>query len=159
MISRVTSGGQSGADLAGWKAAKSAGIACSGWMPRGFRTEDGPRPEYAELYGAKEHESAMYPPRTRANVADSDGTIWFGSIASTGFRVTHDAAIARLDGYPFLIVYLGVTTPREVAAWVREHKISVLNVAGNRGSSDRELEGRAERFLGRVFNLLREDRP
>src|SRR3954453_21838055 len=52
MLERVISGGQTGADLAGWRAARAAGIATGGWMPRGFWTEAGERPEFAELYGA-----------------------------------------------------------------------------------------------------------
>ena len=52
MIERVLSGGQSGADQASWRAAKTHGIPTGGAMPKGFRTEDGPRPEFAERYGA-----------------------------------------------------------------------------------------------------------
>ena len=49
MIDRVISGGQTGADQAGWRAAKASGIPTGGWMPKGFLTEDGPRPEFAGL--------------------------------------------------------------------------------------------------------------
>ena len=40
-------------------------------MPRGFRALDGPRPEFAELYGVREHTSDRYPPRTALNVKES----------------------------------------------------------------------------------------
>jgi hypothetical protein len=38
MIERVISGGQTGADQAGWRAARAAGIPTGGFMPKGFLT-------------------------------------------------------------------------------------------------------------------------
>src|SRR3954453_11218012 len=78
MLGRVTTGGQTGADQAGWRAAKRFGMATGGWMPLGFRTEGPPdaegepgadeeHPEFGELYGARAHESLEYRVRTREN--------------------------------------------------------------------------------------------
>lgn len=78
MLEKIVTGGQSGADLAGWYAAKAHGIPTGGAMPRGFLTEDGPRPDYAELFGAVELPTDSYRARTVRDVADSDGTLWFG---------------------------------------------------------------------------------
>ena len=47
MLERVISGGQTGADQAGWRAARAFGIPTGGAMPKGFLTEDGPCPEFA----------------------------------------------------------------------------------------------------------------
>jgi len=80
MLDRVISGGQTGVDQAAWRAAKALGIPTGGSMTRAFQTEDGPRPEFAEMFGAVELGSVNYPARTRANVRDSDGTIWFGDV-------------------------------------------------------------------------------
>src|SRR5689334_22146709 len=107
MLERVISGGQAGVDQACWRAARSCGIPTGGWMPRSFLTEDGPRPEFAELYGAVEHPSSNYPMRTRANARDSDATIWFGDSVSPGGRTTLDAC-ERL-GRPVLEVLDGLT--------------------------------------------------
>ena len=41
MVTMVISGGQTGADQAGWRAAEACGIPTGGWMPRGFLTEEG----------------------------------------------------------------------------------------------------------------------
>ena len=49
--------------------AQAYGIPRGGAMPLGFVTEDGPRPDYAELYGAVELPTPSYPERTRGNVA------------------------------------------------------------------------------------------
>ena len=102
MLSLVRSGGQSGVDQAAWRAARAAGIPTAGWMPLGFLTEDGPRPEFAGLYGASEMPTAEYPPRTRANVRDSDGTLWIGPVDSPGARDTLRAC--RDLGRPALVI-------------------------------------------------------
>ena len=77
MLERVITGGQTGADQAAWRAARAAGLATGGWMPGGFRTEDGFHPEFGALYGASEHPSDSWDDRTVANVDDSDGTLVF----------------------------------------------------------------------------------
>jgi hypothetical protein len=51
MLDRIITGGQTDADQAAWRAAKAFGIPTGGWMPLGFLTEAGARPEFAELYG------------------------------------------------------------------------------------------------------------
>ncbi len=152
MLEKIITGGQSGADLAGWYAAKAHGLPTGGAMPRGFLTEDGPRPDYATLYGAVELESDDYKSRTRRNVADSDGTLWLGDYHSPGGRATLDAC--RLMGKPFLIVQDGVTTPGEVRDWVVERGIRTLNVAGVQECSSPGIGDRVERFLGRVLRQL-----
>src|SRR5262249_19387201 len=91
MLEKVISGGQTGADQGALRSAKKAGIATGGWMPKGFLTEDGPRPEFAEWFGMQEHWSPRYPPRTEMNVADSDVTLWFGVGDSAGYWCTAHA--------------------------------------------------------------------
>ena len=63
MLEKIVTGGQTGADQAGWRAAGACGIPTGGWMPKGFLTEDGPRPEFATLYDAREIPTTAYPPR------------------------------------------------------------------------------------------------
>jgi hypothetical protein len=36
MLERIISGGQSGVDQAGWRAARALGLAAGGWMPLGL---------------------------------------------------------------------------------------------------------------------------
>jgi Circularly permutated YpsA SLOG family len=153
MLDRVISGGQAGADQAGWRAAKACGIPTGGWMPKGFLTEDGPCPEFAELYGATELPTAYYPARIRRNVLESDGTLWFGSFDSGIFTTTHDATLLRSDAYPFLIVHR-VTKPLDVAWWIRSNKVRVLNVAGNRELINPGIGERVEVFMLAVFRKL-----
>jgi hypothetical protein len=48
MIVQVISGGQTGADQGGLRAARACGIPTSGWAPKGWMTEAGPAPWLAD---------------------------------------------------------------------------------------------------------------
>jgi hypothetical protein len=50
MITLVISGGKTGADQAGWRAAEACGIETGGWMPLHFQTENGPDGSLGRLY-------------------------------------------------------------------------------------------------------------
>lgn len=152
MIERVVSGGQTGADQAGWRAAKACGIPTGGYMPKGFLTEDGPRPEFAELYGAVEMPTPDYPARTRRNAFESSATIWFGSTDSAGFRTTERACLEW--GRSMFRVIGGMTVPSDVVRWLEINGFKVLNVAGNRESGNPGIGEKAERFLLAVFRKL-----
>ena len=158
MLDRVISGGQTGADQAALRAARTAGLATGGWAPLGWLVEraDGRGDEAAGWlagFDLIECPEPGYPVRTRANVRDSDGTLWLGDWHSAGGRTTLDAC--RLQGKPFLIVYAGRTRPSEVVEWIRSKGVRVLNVAGNRESKAPGIGARTERFLARVFRSLR----
>lgn len=137
MIEKVISGGQIGADVAGLDAAECSGIPTGGHMPKGFRTIDGPAPQIAERYGLEEAATSDYPSRTRLNVLNSDGTIRLAlNWSSPGERRT--LAEIKCAGKPHFDVDLdgliGVKLEEKVSdakAWVSEHDIRVLNVAGN----------------------------
>ena len=76
-VHTIISGGQVGADQAGWEAAIDLGLETGGQMPRGFRTHFGNDPDVGALYGATESASRDWPPRTRENIRNSDATIIF----------------------------------------------------------------------------------
>jgi Circularly permutated YpsA SLOG family len=154
VLDRVVSGGQTGADQAGWRAAWSAGIATGGWMPEGFLTEAGPRSDFAEMFGAMEIPGGGYPERTRANARDSDATIWFGDSDSPGGRTTLRACTGFKK--PVYLVVEDLTQPSEVASWIEAEEVRVLNVAGNRESTEPGIGERVERFLVAVFGRLAE---
>ena len=135
MVERVISGGQTGADQAGLAVAKRLGIPTGGYMPKGWLTEDGPRPDLAVTYGLEEAETAAYPERTERNVLASDGTVLFGDARSRGSMLT--ASLCQRHGKPYCTVPL-VDEPESAAArlrvWLTEYRIKTLNVAGNRAS-------------------------
>jgi hypothetical protein len=68
---KIISGGQTGADIGALLWAREHGFSTGGWMPHGFRTDDGPCPYYADLYNMRTTKSYDYPPRTRLNVLET----------------------------------------------------------------------------------------
>ena len=74
MITKIISGGQTGADRGGLDAAIHCDWPHGGWCPKGRKAEDGVIPVE---YHLTEMSSAEYLPRTQANVIDSDATIIF----------------------------------------------------------------------------------
>jgi hypothetical protein len=154
VLQKIISAGQSGADQAAWRAAKAFGIPTGGWMPLGFKTEDGPRPEFTELYGAHEMPTTEYPPRTVQNVIDSDATLWFGSTDTPGAKTTMKACLKH--GREILCIYPGADIkPSQVVQGLQSKPgIRVLNVAGNRASKARDIGYDVERFMRTVLRRL-----
>lgn len=126
-IERIISGGQTGIDQLGLDVAQSLGIPTGGVAPKGFLTENGPD-ERLRDFGLVEHTSTKYPPRTRANVRQSDGTVIFGTVTG-GTKLTLDTCI--WEGKPYLVN----PTAEQLRAWLINNQIRVLNVAGSRGSN------------------------
>jgi hypothetical protein len=159
-LERVVSGGQTGADRAALAAAKTAGIPTGGWMPKGFRAQDGPKPEFAELYGLREHASDRYPPRTALNVKEADATLRFATDWDSPGEVL-TLSLCERYGRPHLDVAPGgAVTPADVATWLRENGIRFLNVAGNTERTSPGIEAFVADFLAEVFRLLEvEARP
>jgi Circularly permutated YpsA SLOG family len=155
MLEVIISGGQTGADQAAWRAAIASGLKTSGWMPRGFLTEDGLRPEFAELYGAHEMQTLNYRLRTERNVRESDATLWFGSTDTPGATATLDAI--NLMGKPSKIILPESSIrPPLIADWLaRNNSIRRLNCAGNRESKEPGIGSKVETFLVAVFHELR----
>ena len=73
-ITKIISGGQTGADRAGLDVALAHDFPHGGWCPKGRKAEDGPIDAQYEL---TETPSANYLQRTEWNVRDTDGTIVF----------------------------------------------------------------------------------
>lgn len=139
MITHLISGGQTGADQGALHAAASRGIRTGGWVPKGWKTDEGPAPWLAD-FGCQEHGSAQYAPRTIANVRWADATIWFGDPSSPGGCLTLDTVRDehqpyRIFPFPATVLYPDVATM--IRDFLAEYpEIERLNVAGNRESSN-----------------------
>jgi hypothetical protein len=155
MLVQVISGGQSGADQGGLIAAHACGLATGGWMPKGFLTLEGPRPDLAKRFGLQEHTSAKYPPRTRRNVQLSDATIRFARHFHTpGEQVT----LKFLLQYSKPYLDVDVDSPlavAEVAEWLQSKRVRILNVAGNTERNVPGIEVFVVKYLGGVIQSLR----
>jgi len=130
---KIISGGQTGADTAALEWAKARGWPTGGWMPQGFRREDGKHPEFEILYGMKQTSEWRYQLRTLKNVDEADKTLIFGNHLSPGCRLT----IKYCERWPrpYLIVPFPRTGSEAAMYWdlsVFMRDVSVLNVAGNR---------------------------
>lgn len=133
MITKLISGGQTGADRTALEVAKALGIPTGGWAPEGWRTDAGPDPELGTRFGLKEHVSCNYRDRTYANVSESDATIWFGHPLSPGGQCTRLAC--ELYGKPF------IENPRSdyLREMIQQQGWQVLNIAGNRRRSNPQV--------------------
>lgn len=147
----VISGGQSGVDRAALDAALQLGLEIGGWCPKGRRAEDGP---IDGKYPLQETPSRSYPLRTERNVLTAEGTL----ILSEG-RLTGGTALtvklARRHQKPFWVLDL-LATPdvKRVQAWLRDHAITVLNVAGPRESERPGIYHRSLLFLMELFKNI-----
>jgi Circularly permutated YpsA SLOG family len=147
-LAKIISGGQSGADLGGLWGGKALGIATGGAMPKGFRTEAGPRHNYAALFGMRATSSSSYRSRTRQNVIESDGTVIFvGRSLAGGSLLTK--RLCEDFGKPCFVLAFPATDDEHklFADWLASHKIHVLNVAGNRESQSPGIEEFVFQFL------------
>ena len=133
------------------------GVPTGGRVPRGFVTEGGPRPEFAELYGSSDVPPDEPPAWYEQNVRDSDATLWFGKTTTSGAQETVRAS--RRFGKLCMPVYPAASfEPSHVVAWITENGIRTLNVTGNHESESPGIGVRVEQFLGQVLQQLGHER-
>jgi len=139
MITKIISGGQTGADRAALGFAIDNNIPHGGWIPKGRITEGGQLPE---KYHLQEMETTSYDKRTEQNVIDSDGTVIIshgnftgGSALTQTYTIKHHKPCLHLD--------MNNATITEAADslnnWIRKNNIKTLNVAGSRASKDNKI--------------------
>lgn len=149
-ITKIISGGQTGADRAALDFALEAGIPYGGWVPKGRRSETGTISviSYPLLV---ETPSADYTQRTRRNVEESDGTvIYFMRNFGRGSNFTWKCAAKA--NKPRSFADLEKVDVNEAAEQLKEFimrsNIRVLNIAGSRAS-------KAPLIYDKVLEVLR----
>lgn len=156
-ISKIISGGQTGADRGGLDAALEAGIPIGGFVPKGRIAEDGTVPE---LYtGMVETLSVSYPARTEANVLTADVTIVFthGRLSGGSLKTVN---LCSKHGKPTMHVDLSAANnpPSRVAAWLffdnefaeRGGEV-IVNIAGQRELKAHGIQGEVKAFMLDLF--------
>jgi len=94
-----------------------------------------------------------YPPRTRKNIATSDGTLIFAPSARLEGGTALTAEIAGAMGKPLLIVWLDEKDSAErVRRWASEHRVFWVNVAGPRASKGEKLTALVQTTLSGAFD-------
>ena len=156
MLKRIVSGGQSGSDQAGLRAAKKVGLETGGWMPKGCITTSGTNFSLLNEFGMQEHDKFGYPPRTDANVKSSDGTIRLAANFKSAGEVCTLKAINWYNK-PYLDVNVKNPLPIEdVVSWIKNNNIEVLNIAGNAEPTYMGIGDIVEKYLEQVFNQCRQ---
>ena len=149
MVSKIISGGQTGADRAGLNWAIDAGIPHGGFCPKGRKAEDGAVPE---CYALTESTSGNYLQRTEWNARDADGTVIFTMSTPLSGGSKRTADFARKHGRPWIHLHPGIEAPgAALSAFVSENRIETLNVAGSRGSKEPDVVTFVFEVLGAAF--------
>jgi hypothetical protein len=159
-LSKVISGGQTGSDQAGLYVAKMFDLETGGHICKGWRTCKGPMPELAE-FGLIEHSSSDYPPRTKENAFNADGTVRLASNFRTAGEVL-TLKYVRLAKKPHFDVLLDEKNysekAKQLAEFIKTNSISILNVAGNADRDDKWFHfDQACDVLIRTFEILKEE--
>lgn len=146
MIEEIVCGGQTGVDLAAAQAALDVGIPQGGFCPKGRFNEAGIIPERFNFT-----EISIRPPftpqenidrRTVENIRHSDGTLIVVPTLADLAEIQDGTKLTNITAQklrkPLLHIALSDTDEKNSAAilaWVTEHNIRKLNVAGPREST------------------------
>jgi hypothetical protein len=151
MITKIISGGQTGADRAALDFAIEHNIPYGEWMPKGRRAEDGILPERYQL---QEMPTDEYSKRTEQNILDSDATLILSHAGLTGGSALTQS-LAEKHGKPCIHIDLSKVDMRKagliVNIWIQRYKIKVLNVAGPRASKDPKIYQATIELLEVIF--------
>ena len=129
LVSRIVSGGQTGADRAALDWAIAHGLPHGGWCPAGRRAEDG---AIRDIYQLIETPSRGYEQRTKLNVRDSDATLIISqrSELTGGSKRTQEFAFAL--GKPCLHLHAGINSAAVLRGFLTNNPVTVRNIAGPR---------------------------
>jgi hypothetical protein len=149
-LTKIISGGQTGADRAGLDAAMELNIPIGGWCPKGRKAEDGP---IVEKYPLQETTLGDYRVRTEKNVKESDGTIIFTIGKPTGGTALTVKKAKALDK-PHMVIDLDDDYDFDaVKGWLVDNNIEVLNIAGPRGSKFPDVYDRVKGYLKTLLGV------
>jgi hypothetical protein len=153
-MKKIISGFQTGVDIAAIIAAEKNKIETGGTIPKGFRTQEGSRSEYATRYNAKECCCSFYQHRTELNVKDSDATVRIAA----DWRCTGTALTGRLilkHDKPNLDISLNNLNDKkeELINFLKQY--DTINFAGNSEKSAPGIQLTVETFLTEVFKNAR----
>ena len=151
MSLKIISGGQTGVDRAALDIALDLHLPCGGFCPHQRRAEDGRIPD---RYPLTELKSPRYRDRTKRNVIESDATviITHGDL-SGGSEAT--AGLCRYHNKPYLHLDVDKVDPDTAANWLRQfaknYHVNVLNVAGQRLSTNSQVYSTTRQILWRLL--------
>lgn len=156
-IIKVISGGQTGADIGGLKAAKQLSIATGGTAPRKYKTEKGSNYDLKTVYNLTESYSEDYKVRTEANIRGSHATLIFATNkTSPGTKLT--VSLCKKNNKRFALIDPFADSAKTAAfEFISEvfefyKRDIILNIAGNRESKSSGIELQTEALLLELLN-------
>lgn len=173
-LTKVISGGQTGADMAGLCAAKRAGLETGGTAAPPSSAQ---RVAVLQSYGltiqmVPYNIKASYINRSQRNVDDSNATVAFRTKASAGTDKTIGYCIigkwtnasAPPAGVSFwepasvhkpvlVIIEMNQKSKAALLSFLADHRVQTLNVAGHR--SEGEWQAAVEKFLVDAFESIK----
>lgn len=139
-ITKIISGGQTGADRAALDFAIESKIPQGGWCPKDRLAEDGPIPSF---YSLQETPSEGYEQRTEWNVRDSDGTVIFSLASRLSGGSLMTKKIAQQWSKPELHLSQNKMSVEKATLllcdFIQKNQIRILNVAGPRSSKEADV--------------------
>lgn len=152
IITKIISGGQTGADRAALDFALENEIEIGGFVPKNRLAEDG---RISEKYlNLQETASENPAERTEMNVKTSDATLILSHGELCGGSLLTKKSAEKYQK-PFLHIDFSVSKVDEAAdetrKWLDSIKCENLNIAGLRASEDAEIYGKTREFLKDVL--------
>ena len=153
---KIVSGGQTGVDLGALNAAKKAGIATGGCLPKGCKTEDGIDLSLKIRYTMYESTKSDYKDRTEQNVRKTDATVILTGVKSRGSDLTKKIC-EKFEKEYVLVDINDLDASEKIVNFVQEifnkksRKI-ILNLAGNRESKYPGIENKTMEILEKCFS-------
>ncbi len=161
-LKKIISGGQTGVDRAALEVAIKHNLPHGGWCPPGREAEDGPIPDQFNLTEAPKERSDIAPDiprslRTEMNVRYSDGTFILTPQKTFDDPGTNwTLRIAALSRKPILVLHPeDKDSTFKALAWIKLHKIEILNVAGPAESNLPGIHKIAYSFLDEFLTSLK----
>lgn len=161
LVSKIVSGGQTGADQGALDAALAMQIPCGGICPKGRKSETGKIPDH---YPLSESTSSSYLRRTEDNIINSHATLIFtygtplgGSRRTIDFAKKHNRPYLHVDLFEedqeiIKAIHAWLIGGGLIADWVPVVPSKpVLNVAGSRESKHPGIQLRVKEILISVF--------
>jgi hypothetical protein len=153
---KIISGGQTGADIGGLRAAKAHGVDTGGCAAKDCKTEDGYLTELITIYNL-EDKGFDYAERTKENVRNSDITFIFADkLASPGTKLT--IRTCREMKKPYKVnpaAYIIRDLILKMNNILPEDSIFIANVAGNRESVAPGIGRRTENIIWHALKMIK----
>ena len=151
MIKKIISNGDAGVGLAALLVARELKIETGGWIPKGYITSAGVRPDLWE-YGLKPYNSYKSHVAVYQNISESDGTLVLSYNTQDAVLIDTIKSLKK----PYFTVNLGFAgLLKEVVDWIKHYNIERLNVVGSNEILATGITGDSAEYLTRLMEQFK----